>query len=204
MLGDGRQIEPIACYTSGRWTPALDTFKRPSPGEQAALALASMGRTALGPLMNQLANPNATTRRNAAWAIGELTNMVPGDRAPAVPQLINLLSDSDPWVRMAAARALGEVRDRLASSMLTGTLADSDWRVRRLAAWALNEMKEERAVPALSDLLLRDSRVEVRVAAAEALGEIRSSAALLALQRALNDADASVRSKASWAISEIQ
>jgi beta-lactamase regulating signal transducer with metallopeptidase domain len=204
MLGDDRQIEPIACYTSGRWTPALDTFKRPSPGEQAALALASMGRTALGPLMNQLANPNATTRRNAAWAIGELTNMVPGDRAPAVPQLINLLSDSDPWVRMAAARALGEVRDRLASSMLTATLADSDWRVRRLAAWALNEMKEERAVPALSDLLLRDSRVEVRVAAAEALGEIRSSAALLALQRALNDADASVRSKASWAISEIQ
>ena len=204
MLGDDRPIEPIACYTSGRWTPALDTFKRPSPGEQAALALAAMGRTALGPLMNQLSNPSATTRRNAAWAIGELTNMVPGDRAPAVPQLINLLSDADPWVRMAAARALGEVRDRLAGSMLTATLGDSDWRVRRLAAWALNEMKEERAVPALCDLLLRDSRVEVRVAAAEALGEIRSSVALLALQRALNDADAGVRAKASWAISEIQ
>ena len=204
MLGDDRPIEPIACYTTGRWTPALDTFKRPSPGEQAALALAAMGRAALGPLMNQLASPNATTRRNAAWAIGELTNMVPGDRSPAVPQLINLLSDSDPWVRMAAARALGEVRDRLASPMLTATLGDSDWRVRRLAAWALNEMKEVQAVPALCDLLLRDSRVEVRVAAAEALGEIRSSVALLALQRALNDADAGVRAKASWAISEIQ
>ena len=204
MLSDDRQIEPIACYTSGRWTPALDTFKRPSPGEQAALALAAMGRTALGPLMNQLDNPSATARRNAAWAIGELTNMIPGDRAPAVPQLINLLTDADPWVRMAAARALGEVRDRLASAMLTATLGDSDWRVRRLAAWALNEMKEVEAVPALCDLLLRDTRVEVRVAAAEALGEIRSAAALLALQRALKDTEASVRAKASWAIAEIQ
>jgi len=203
MLGDDRQVEPIACYTTGNWTPALDTFKHPSPGEQAALALASLGRNAFIPLMNQLSNSNAATRRNAAWAVGELTNMIPGDRAPAVPQLINLLSDSDPWVRMAAARALGEVRDRLASPTLTATLGDSDWRVRRVAAWALNEMKEARAVPALCDLLLRDARVEVRVAAAEALGEIRSVAALLSLERALDDADAGVRAKARWAIDEI-
>ena len=203
MLGDDRQVEPIACYTTGNWTPALDTFKHPSPGEQAALALASLGRNAFILLMNQLSNSNAATRRNAAWAVGELTNMIPGDRAPAVPQLINLLSDSDPWVRMAAARALGEVRDRLASPTLTATLGDSDWRVRRVAAWALNEMKEARAVPALCDLLLRDARVEVRVAAAEALGEIRSVAALLSLERALDDADAGVRAKARWAIDEI-
>ena len=203
MLGDDRQVEPIDCYTSGRWTPALDTFKRPSPGEQAALALASMGRNAFVPLMNELNNSNAATRRNAAWAIGELTNMIPGERAAAIPQLINLLGDTDAWVRMAAARAIGEVRDRRASHTLTATLSDSDWRVRRLAAWALNEMKEERAVPALCDLLLADARVEVRVAAAEALGEIRSAAALSYLERALNDADADVRAKARWAIAEI-
>jgi len=203
MLGDDRQVEPIDCYTSGRWTPALDTFKRPSPGEQAALALASMGRNAFVPLMNELNNSNAATRRNAAWAIGELTNMIPGERAAAIPQLITLLSDTDAWVRMASARAIGEVRDRRASHTLTATLSDSDWRVRRLAAWALNEMKEERAVPALCDLLLADARVEVRVAAAEALGEIRSAAALSYLERALNDADADVRAKARWAIAEI-
>ncbi len=38
--------------------------------------------------------------------------MLPGERATAVPQLITLLGDSDEWVRMAAARALGELRDR--------------------------------------------------------------------------------------------
>jgi len=75
--------------------------------------------------------------------------------------------------------------------------------VRRLAAWALNEMKEELAVPALCNLLLGDSRAEVRSAAAEALGEIRSAKALPALQQALNDTEAGVRAKASWAIAEI-
>lgn len=203
MLGDDRQVEPIACYTTGNWSPALDTFKRPSPGEQAALALASMGRHALGPLMEQLDNPNAVVRRNAAWAIGELTNMIPGQRAAAVPQLMTLLRDTDPWVRMAAARAIGEVRDRRASETLIVTLSDADWRVRRLAAWALNEMKEQRAVLALCNLLLTDARAEVRTAAAEALGEIRSSEALPSLQQALNDAEAGVRAKASWAIAEI-
>jgi HEAT repeat protein len=203
MLGDDREVEPIPCYTTGNWSPALDTFKRPSPGEQAALALASMGRNALGPLMEQLDNSNAVARRNAAWAIGELTNMVPGQRAAAIPQLIALLRDADPWVRMAASRAIGEVRDRRASDTLIATLSDADWRVRRLAAWALNEMKEELAVPALCNLLLGDSRAEVRSAAAEALGEIRSAKALPALQQALNDAEAGVRSKASWAIAEI-
>jgi beta-lactamase regulating signal transducer with metallopeptidase domain len=202
-LADDRQIEPIACYTSGRWTPALDTFKRPSPGEQAALALAAMGRAAFASLMNQLDNSSATTRRNAAWAIGELTNMVPGERAPAVPQLITLLRDTDPWVRMAAARAIGEVRDRRASETLIVTLSDADWRVRRLAAWALNEMKEQRAVQALCNLLLGDARAEVRIAAAEALGEISSAEALPSLQQALNDAEAGVRAKATWAIAEI-
>jgi beta-lactamase regulating signal transducer with metallopeptidase domain len=204
MLGDDRPTEPIACYTNGNWSPALDTFKRPSPGEQAALALASMGRAALPALINELDNASATTRRNAAWAIGELTNMPPGERAPAVPQLITLLRDSDAWVRMAAARAIGEVRDRRASDTLISTLSDADWRVRRLAAWALNEMKEPRAVAALCQLLLGDERAEVRRAAAEALGEIASAEALPSLQQALDDPESAVRAKVSWAIAEIE
>ena len=98
MLGDDSKTQRLDCYNTGRWSPALVTFKHPSPGEQAALALASFGRTAYRPLSNQLDSSNATVRRNAAWAIGELTNMVPGERAGAVPQLISLLSDPDEWV----------------------------------------------------------------------------------------------------------
>ena len=204
MLGDDSKTQLLVCYDTGNWTPALQTFKHPSPGEQAALALASFGRKALLPLSNQLDSPNATVRRNAAWAIGELTNMIPGERSGAVPQLIILLSDSDEWVRMAAARALGELRDRRSLDGLVARLADDKWRVRQVSAWALSEMKDARAVAALCNVLLSDVRAEVRRAAAEALGEISSAEALPSLKQALNDSEASVSTKAAWAISEIE
>jgi HEAT repeat protein len=169
-----------------------------------ALALASVGRKALVPLINQLDSPNATVRRNAAWAIGELTNMLSGERAGAVPQLISLLSDSDEWVRMAAARALGELRDGRSLDGLVARLGDDKWRVRQVATWALSEMKDARAVVALCSVLLADVRAEVRRGAAEALGEINNAEALPSLKQALNDAETSVSAKAAWAISEIE
>jgi len=204
MLGDDTKTQLIRCWDIGRWSPALQVFKQPSPGEQAALALASFGRVAFVPLSNQLDSPNSSVRRNAAWAIGELTNMLPGERAAAVPQLITLLGDSDEWVRMAAARALGEVRDPRTLAKLVATLSDDNWRVRELVVWALSEMKDGRAVTALCNVLLSDTRVEVRRGAAEALGEIRSSEALPSLKQALNDSEPRVSAKAAWAISEIE
>ena len=204
MLGDDAKTELIRCWQGTRWSPALDSFKHPSPGEQAALALASMGPPAFEPLTNQLSNSDSIVRRNAAWAIGELTGMVPGARAAAVPQLTTLLSDSDVWTRMAAARALGELRDERATEGLIATLSDTDWKVRELSARALSEMKDRRAVEALCRVLLTDPQVEVRRAAAEALGEIRSAEALASLKQALNDPEARVRAKAGWAISEIE
>jgi HEAT repeat protein len=204
MLGDDTRTQLVRCWDTSRWSPALQTFKHPSPGEQAALALASFGRPAFAPLSNQLDSSNAIVRRNAAWAIGELTNMAPGTRATAVPQLITLLGDSDEWVRMAAARALGELRDSRALSKLVATLSDDDWHVRELVVWALSEMKDARAVTALCSVLLSDTRVEVRRGAAEALGEIQSAAALPSLRQALNDSEPGVSAKAAWAISEIE
>jgi HEAT repeat protein len=202
MLADDAKTELLRCWNTGRWSPALESFKQPSPGEQAAIALASMGRVALQPLTNQLLSEDATVRRNAAWAIGELTNMPPGERDGAVPRLISLLTDSDAWVRMAAARALGEVRNHSAVPGLIANLADSDARVRELTVWALSELKDGRAVAALCNVLLSDLRAEVRRGAAEALGEIRSAEALPSLKQALNDP--AVNARAQWAISEIE
>jgi HEAT repeat protein len=202
MLSDDTKTELLRCWSVGRWSPALESFKQPSPGEQAAIALASMGRVAFQPLTNQLLSEDATVRRNAAWAIGELTNMPPGERDGAVPRLISLLTDSDAWVRMAASRALGELRNHSAVPGLIANLADSDARVRELAVWALSELKDPRAVTALCNVLLSDLRAEVRRGAAEALGEIRSAEALPSLKQALNDP--AVNARAQWAISEIE
>lgn len=204
LLGDDSKTELVKCWDTGRWSPALQTFKHPSPGEQAAIALASFGRAAFVPLSNELNSSNATVRRNAAWAIGELTNMLPGERSGAVPQLISLLSDSDEWVRMAAARALGELRDRRSLDGLIARLSDDKWHVRQVVVWALSEMKDERAVTALCGVLLSDGRAEVRRGAAEALGEISSAEALPSLKQALNDPETSVSTKAAWAIAEIE
>ena len=204
MLGDDRPTQLLKCWEGSRWNPALDTFKQPSPGEQAAIALASMGTPAVEPLTNALDDANPNVRRNAAWAIGELTNMQGDERANTVPSLVSLLNDGDEWVRMAAARALGEIRDERAVEKLLATLSDGAWKVRELAAWALGEMKEERAVQSLGKLLLEDARAEVRETTAWALGEISDPQALPFLKQALNDAETRVRDKVRWALSEIE
>ncbi len=130
--------------------------------------------------------------------------MPASDRWDAVPQLITLLSDSDSWVRMAGARALGELHDDRAVPQLIATLSDNNWRVGELAVWALSETKNARAVTGLCTVLLSDSRAEVRRGAAEALGEIQGAEALPALKQALQDSGPGVSAKAAWAISEIE
>ncbi|MFY9554311.1 MAG: M56 family metallopeptidase [Blastocatellia bacterium] len=203
MLGDDTPIQLIKCWDSGRWNPAIESLKQPSPGEQAAIALASMGSPALEPLTAALNDSNSSVRRNAAWAIGELTNMREGDRSGAVPSLILLLNDSDDWVRRSSARALGEIKDERAAEGLIARLSDGHGMVRRESAWALGEMKEERSVGTLCNVLLSDSQPDVRMTTAWALGEMQDNRAVESLCKALlSDADSEVRKTAAWALGE--
>lgn len=203
MLGDDTAITPQGNWETGSWTPALQTFKHPSPGEEAALALAAMGKFAVEPLVAILNDTNPSVRRNAAWALGEIRGSHSVDRTVAVEPLIAALRDEDWWVRKAAARALGEIRTARAVGPLVAALEDGNWNVREMAAWALGEMKDARAVSRLSAALVKDERWSVRSRTASALGEIRDPLAVEALTAALNDEDQRVRNKAEWALAEI-
>lgn len=203
-LGDDTAISQIKCRGNGTWNPAMSSFKQPSPGEHAAIALASFGGQAVEPLIAALSHENPGVRRNAAWAIGEVRGGISVNRRDAYEPLMGALLDEDAWVRRAAAFAFGEIRDRRAARALIMALADSDYQVRDMAVYALGEMKEAGAVEQLSVTLLKDDNSSVRARTAWALGEIRDPQAVEALMAALNDEDGRVRSKAKWALSEIQ
>jgi HEAT repeat protein/beta-lactamase regulating signal transducer with metallopeptidase domain len=204
LLDDETPIATLHCWNSGSWSPAIQILKQSSPGEQAAIALASLSRSAVEPLINVLVDPNPVVRRNAAWAIGEIRGGSGVNRSKAVEPLIGALDDPDSWVRLAAAFSLGEMRPRRSTDALVRTLGDINPSVREMAARALGEMKSNRAVESLSVALLRDDNEQVRRKAAWALGEIKDQLALDALTTALNDHDLGVRAMAKWAISEIQ
>jgi HEAT repeat protein/beta-lactamase regulating signal transducer with metallopeptidase domain len=175
LLGDDTPIQSIKCWDSGDWSPARHAFKQASPGEQAAIALASLSQPAVEPLIAALSNGDPSMRRNAAWAIGEIRGGRGTDHTAAVERLIATLSDVDSWVRVAAAFSLGEMLPSQATESLIAALGDAEWNVRRIAARALGGMKARAAVESLTSLTLRDENEWVRREAAHALGKIRDS-----------------------------
>jgi HEAT repeat protein/beta-lactamase regulating signal transducer with metallopeptidase domain len=202
-LGDDARIVALRCWDGDSWSPALDTFKEPTVGEQAAIALAAMGKFSVEPLIAALGDANPSVRRNAAWAIGEARGGHSVDRAAAIVPLLNALNDSDAWVRKAAAFTLGEIRDERAGEPLINALNDAEAQVRETAAWALGEMKDERAIRKLISLLGLDADAGVRSRSAWALGEMKATAATEPLTAALKDDDPQVRSEAQQALAEI-
>ena len=106
----------------------------------------------------------------------------------SAPLLIPLLKDKLEFVRREVARALGETRSRSAVDALSELLlSDKEASVRAAAATALGQIGDEAAVPVLSQILsgaptkkkskARENEFVLR-AAAQALGEIRSRAAV--------------------------
>ena len=88
--------------------------------------------------------------------------------------LRNLLSSSNPSIRMRAALAAGRIGNEDAVSALIPLLGkDADVNVRAMAAFALGEIESEKAANALIAVLKNTSTpVEVRARAVEALGKI--------------------------------
>ncbi len=202
LLADDTRVEAPACRDRG-WGGGFGADPLvclSSPAQEAARALARIGRAAVAPLMAALADPASTVRRHAAVALGLFDDRVAA--APAVPRLVATLADAEWQVRRSAVWALGESGDRDVMGPVSHSLADAHPRVRATAARALGEIDDARAVDALI-AALRDTDQEVRAMAAWALGEIESARAVDGLVRALKDPSWEVRAKAAWALGEI-
>jgi hypothetical protein len=97
--------------------------------------------------------------------------------------------EPDPLVRKAVAGAIAEFRTPMAQQVLEAGLADDDRAVRVACCQALGRRGEAASVASLANVLRNEKDIDVRLAAAEALGHIKSPEAIQTLVVALDDRD---------------
>lgn len=142
---------------------------RPAVRDRAQALLISRGLPSVPPIL-ALINPelskNADARRRAVFTLSQISF------PPARFHLYAALKDPAAIVRQAAARSLGELRDRQAASSLVMALTDADPGVRRNAASALGRIGAKSAVAPLFESLSTDSDPSYQHGARLALIEI--------------------------------
>ena len=105
----------------------------------------------------------------------------------AIPALLDALRGEYYTVRSRAALALGKIGDRPAIRPLLIALKDKEDEVRRAACLALGLFNDPSTFDEITNVLLDDPIIEVRQAAARALGDTQHPAALPYLMEALHD-----------------
>ena len=105
----------------------------------------------------------------------------------AVPVLLDALEGEYFTVRARAALALGKIGEAKAVGPLINALKDPETDVRGAACLALGLFKNPSTFDEITNVLLDDEKIEVRQAAAKALGHTQHPAALPYLMEALHD-----------------
>jgi len=105
----------------------------------------------------------------------------------AVPVLLDALQGEYYTVRARAALALGRIGDKKAMQPLLHALKDPEDDGRIAACLALGLFKDPTTFDEITNILLDDAKIEVRQAAAKALGHTQHPAALSYLMEALRD-----------------
>lgn len=111
----------------------------------------------------------------------------------AAKAFADVLDDEQAELRMAAATGLGRVGDPSVTAALVKRLEDPDPRVRCRSAVACGRIGDPRAVEPLEKRLRNDQHIDVRRAAAEALGEIGNEGAMRVLIDGAEDSNESIR-----------
>lgn len=115
------------------------------------------------------------------------------------PALLTMARDVDPRIVASAVRCLGQLESPAASAALDHALSHSDSRVRANAVEAMNHRDVARHVERLVTMASTDAN-RPRANAISALMQMRTSDALAALTRMLQDARAEHRASALWLV----
>jgi len=120
--------------------------------------------------------------------------------------LLQKLKDPDPFVRVEAVQALGEIQKEQSLVAVCGCLNDENIYVRAYAAEALGKIGQVDISLTLSKLLpaLNDPSPYVRAMMLAALGELQDERAADSIRKLLQDEDESVRGMAAWALGNIE
>ncbi|MCG5513366.1 HEAT repeat domain-containing protein [Ectothiorhodospira shaposhnikovii] len=143
-------------------------------------------------LLNSVKDEDWWVRARAADALARIG----GPRV--VRAVVELLRDDDEFIRRSAVEILNATRDEGALGHLMSALDDSDWWVRERAVDALGDMGHQTAVPALIDLMERDTRAAPAVI--RALAKLKDDRAVEPLLKQLAVASDAIRLDAVQAL----
>lgn len=102
---------------------------------------------------------------------------------------MQIRTESDPLVRAAIQESLGDIQVPLARDVLIAGLNDDDLDVKLICCRKLGDRGEPENVPVLRKLLEGGEVLDVKLAATDALGNIRSTESVKTLSIALKDRD---------------
>ncbi|MFH1034736.1 MAG: HEAT repeat domain-containing protein [Pseudomonadota bacterium] len=140
-------------------------------------------------LLTQLVSHHPLLRLEAAAQLGRLAD------PRAVPALVDRLADSDSEVRASVVQALASIRGREVAARLVPLLSVEQVGLRNAAMDLLRRMGQD--APDLILALLEEDDRDLRIFAADIVGNVDSPGVSRALIRALADLDPNVRATAA-------
>ncbi|OLF53162.1 HEAT repeat domain-containing protein [Pseudomonas chlororaphis] len=165
--------------------------------EAARLLEAWEDEPVVAALCEALTDSDASVQEAAAQSLSLLKSSAAGR------VILPWTGHAEPRVRVAAFRALRELRHAEAAEAATRALDDPEAGVRREAVAVLGWLKQLQAVPALARLASSDPDTDVRRAATGALGLASDAQVLPALAQALLDSAWQVREEAATTLGKV-
>jgi HEAT repeat protein len=162
-------------------------------GALSATGCQSMAWPAMWPFPDRERTTHEGPRQRIE-AIEQLASQSDGTDSPKQREIVEQLArqiqkEPDPLVRAAIVQTVVEYRVPLALQVLEAGLGDTDGMVRTACCRALGKRADTTSVARLGQVLRNDKKQDVRMAAADALGKIKTNESMQALVAAVEDRD---------------